>query len=841
MLKKLGRVLLIILIVLIILIAIVAIAGPPWVKQMAEKSFPQIDGELQVAGLDGPVDIYRDSFGIPHIYAASQHDLFFVQGYVHAQDRFWQMDFWRHQGAGRLSELLGEATLDTDKFLRTLGWERVARQELELLDAQSRLILEAYAEGVNAYLSDHTGTALALEYAFLPILNSDYEPAPWTTLNSLTWAKAMAWDLRGNMDTEIDRAMLLKDLSPEQLADLFPPYPADHPTIVSGQRSAKSGQQSTASGQHNPLSTTHYPLLGVLQTRLSSLPFISRGFDGIGSNSWAVSGELTETGMPLLANDPHLSAQMPSIWYEVGLHCAPKTADCALDVAGFSFAGVPGVVIGHNSRIAWGFTNVGPDVMDLYIEKVNPQNPNQYEFQGQWVDMQIVTEEIQLAGGETVEHSVRLTHHGPIITEDYGLETFADDVGVQVDVPENYALAVSWTALEPSCVFCAIWQFNTAQNWDDFRSAAQEFVVPAQNLLYADVDGNIGYQMPGNIPIRGALHDGMLPVPGWTGEYEWSGFIPFDELPFAFNPPEGYIVTANNAVVGPEYPYLITNRWSFGYRAQRIVDMLEGATGLMDIPYIQGMQGDNMDLMAAVLLPVLMDIPLDDADLEGARALLSGWDGQLSMDSAPGALYIAFWRNLLEATFSDDLPEFYGVGVDSGAKEIVRNLVTQPDNAWWDDQSTPETESRDDIFRLAFETAYKEMIDRQGKILEDWSWSDLHTLTFYNQVMSNFPFIKNAFNRGPYPTAGGSAIVNATGWNPDIPYEVDWLPSMRMIVDLNDLTNSLTVNTTGQSGHPYHSHYVDQPDLWRNIQYHPMLWARADVEADAEGHLRLVP
>ncbi len=838
MLKKVGRILLIVLIVIIFLIAIVAIAGPPWVKRTSEKSFPQIDGELQVTGLDAPVDIYRDAYGIPHIYAASQHDLFFAQGYVHAQDRFWQMDFWRHQGAGRLSELLGDATLDTDKFLRTLGWERVAKEELALLDDPSRAILEAYAEGVNAYLSEHTGTALALEYAFLPIINSDYEPAPWTTLNSLTWAKAMAWDLRRNLDTEIDRALLLKDLSPEQVADLFPPYPDDRPVIVPGYSSGYSSS-SVITHQSSVVSNQLYESV---QSQIAALDALTGGgFEGIGSNSWAVSGDLTDTGMPLLANDPHLGAQMPSIWYEVGLHCVPKTEECNLDVAGFSFAGVPGVVIGHNDRIAWGFTNVGPDVMDLYIEKINPENPNQYEFQGEWVDMQIVTEEIQVAGGEIVEHTVRLTQHGPVITEDYGLETFAEDVGASVDVPENYALAVRWTALEPTCVFCSIWKFNLAQNWEDFRDAAKEFVVPAQNLLYADVDGNIGYQMPGNIPIRVDGHDGMDAVPGWTGEYEWQGFIPFDELPYAFNPPEGFIATANNAVVGPDYPYLITYQWSYGYRAQRVVDMLKGATYPFDIPYIQGMQGDNMELMADVLLPVLFDIPLDDAKLEGARGLLQGWDGQLNMDSAPAALYMAFWRNLLEATFSDDLPEFYSVGVESGAKEIMRNLVAQSDSSWWDDQTTPEVETRDDIFAAAFAAGYKEIRKLQGNDPADWAWGDLHTITFYNQVMSSFPFIKNAFNRGPYPTAGGSAIVNATGWDSDLPYEVDWLPSMRMIVDLGDLTNSLTVNTTGQSGHPYHSHYVDQSDLWRNIQYHPMLWARADIESDAEGHLRLVP
>ena len=834
MLKKIGKILLIILAALVIIVAALAIFGPPWTRSTAEKSFPQIDGEIQIPGLDGPVEVYRDAYGVPHIYASTQHDLFVAQGYVHAQDRFWQMDFWRHQGAGRLSELLGSSLVDTDKFLRTLGWERIAKEELELLDAQSSFILSSYAEGVNAYLSAHSGTELALEYAFLPILNRGYQPAAWTSLNSLTWAKAMAWDLRRNLDTEIDRALLAKTLTPKQIDELYPPYPSDHPEIVPG---FTSGQSSTSSLQPANLPAQ---TLRSLQTQLAALDAITGGgFEGIGSNSWAISSDLTNTGMPILVNDPHLGAQMPSIWYEVGLHCLPKTEDCNMDVYGYSFAGVPGVVIGHNDRIAWGFTNVGPDVMDLYIEKINPENPNQYEFQGEWVDMQVVTEQIEVAGGEIIEHTVRVTQHGPIITADYGLETFAEDAGIEV--PENYALAVNWTALEPSCVFCSIWKFNSAQNWDDFRAAAREFVVPAQNLLYADVDGNIGYQMPGNIPIRVDGHNGMDAVPGWTGEYEWQGYIPFDELPFSFNPPSGYIATANNAVVGTDYPYLITYQWSYGYRAQRIVDMLESAPGPIDFAYIQQMQGDNYELMTEALLPVLMQIPLEDAALEEARALLSGWDGQLDMDSAPAALYMAFWRNLLNLTFVDDLPEDYNVGVESGAKEIVRNLIAEPDSAWWDDKTTPEVEARDDIFAAAFAAGLKEIQKLQGKDPANWAWGDLHTITFHNQVMSSFPFIANAFDRGPYPTAGGAAIVNATGWDESAPYVVDWLPSMRMIVDMGDLTNSLVVNTTGQSGHPYHPNYIDQADLWRNIQYRPMLWAQADVEADAEGHMRFIP
>ena len=845
MVKKIGRIILGAVLVLLLLAAVLAIFSPPWVQSTAKKSFPLVEGEIQITGLDGKVEIYRDSFGIPHIYAETHHDLFFAQGYVHAQDRFWQMDFWRHQGAGRLSELLGNPMVETDKFLRTLGWERVAKQELALLGSDELIILDAYSAGVNAYLQENTGTALSLEYAFLPILNAGYEPKPWTPLNSLTWGKAMAWDLRANLGTEIDRAQLLKDIPANQLEFIYPSYPQDHPLIVPDFPLAGSPSDPSSNSTRNqpvnvnPLSAIN-PLLQSIQSRIEDLDNITGGgFESIGSNSWAISGALTDTGKPYLANDPHLGSQMPSIWYEVGLHCLEKTDECQLDVAGFSFAGVPGIVIGHNDRIAWGLTNVGPDVMDLYIEKINPEDPTQYEIQGEWVEMEIITETIQVAGKDPIEHVVYLTHHGPIIGSVYGLEEFAENT--TLPVPENYALALRWTALEPSCVFCAIWDFNLAQNWQEFREATKEFAVPSQNLLYADVDGNIAYQMPGWIPIRAAGHDGMLPVPGWTGEYEWQGYIPFEELPYTLNPPEGYIVTANNAVVGSDYPYLITAEWNRGFRAQRIVDLMEAAPDPITKTYIKQMQGDNQDLLAKSLVPILLEIQFTDPGLIEAQGLLLDWDHQADLDSAPAALYMIFWQNLVNNAVQDDLPDYHHIGVESRAKEIIRLLVSMPENSLWDDKATSNTETMKDIFRLTFEESYREITKEQGKDPASWKWGDLHTITFYNQVMDSFPFIKSAFNRGPYPASGGNEIVNATGWDPSNPYLIDWLPSMRMIVDLSDLSNSLTIHTTGQSGHAYHPHYIDMADLWRTIQYHPMLWDLEEIEREAESLLLLTP
>ncbi|HZM24384.1 MAG TPA: penicillin acylase family protein [Anaerolineales bacterium] len=816
---------------------------------VAPKSFPQVDGQIQLEGLDGTVDIYRDSMGVPHIYATTPHDLFFSQGFVHAQDRFWQMDFWRHVGSGTISEMFS-SEVETDAFLRTLGWRVTAEQEWEQLSPELKSNLTAYTSGVNAYLQDHEATALSLEYTILGLLSPDYKIEPWTPVNSLTWGKAMAWDLRGNMDEEIERAVLLKTLKPEQVGALFPPYPQDHPVIVN-----KIGNGSSANAAPQPLAfNIPEKTLATLGYNTSLLD-VALGpiTDGIGSNSWAVSGSRTTTGLPLLANDPHLSIQMPSIWYQVHLECKPITEECPYNVAGFTFAGVPGVIIGHNDKIAWGFTNVGPDVMDLYVERVNPDNPNQYEVNGEWVDFDTRQETINVAGSDPVEITVRLTRHGPVISETYGdlkNENTSDDPEfvpfrerVGIALPEQYVISLKWTALSPSTPFEAVWGFNQAQNWENFREAAKHFHVPAQNLLYADIEGNIGYQMPGDIPIR-ANGDGTFPVPGWTDEYEWTSFIPFEELPYTFNPPEGYIVTANNQVPPTDYPYLITKDWNYGFRAQRIVDMVENAPGKIDLAYMQKIQGDSFDANGPVFVPLLTQINFESGTPNQAAALdlLKNWDFEARADSAAAAAFEAFWRHLLQNTCDDDMPELYWPEGGSRYGEFMRNLSV--DSGWWDDKGTPDVvETREDILKKSFADGIAELEKLLGNEPAKWTWGELHTATFRNGTLgkSGLPPIEALFNRGAFPTGGGSSIINATAWDATEGYQVVDVPSMRMIVDLSNLNNSVTVHTTGQSGHAYHPHYSDMSELWADVKYYSMMWDQNEIMAGAEGHLVLSP
>ncbi|MCC7362422.1 MAG: penicillin acylase family protein [Anaerolineales bacterium] len=825
--KRLGKILTTLVIVLIVL----ALSAGAFGVYTVRRAFPRTSGNVQLAGLDSPVDVYRDSAGIPHIYASTVHDLFMAQGYVHAQDRFYQMDFWRHQTSGRLAELYGDGLVGTDTFLRTVGWHAIAEQEYALAEPETKAMLDAYAAGVNAYLQGRSAADLSLEYSLLGLTGlKNYTPDPWTPADTLAWGKAMAWDLGSNLDSEIARAVLLPAIGPEKTAEYMPlSAPSDHPLAL-------------------PNPALGGGALSALQARLNELDTLfGERFAGIGSNNWVIAGSRTTTGLPLLANDPHLGLHLPSIWYEIGLHCTPLGPACPYDVRGFSFAGVPAIIIGHNNRIAWGFTNAYPDVQDLVIEKINPANPNQYEVNGEWVEMDVREETITVLGGESQTITIRATRHGPIITAAYGLEDFAAKAGL--DPGGQYALALRWTTLQPNQLFQAVFQLNRAQNFAEFRDALRNFAAPSQNIIYADVDGNIGYQVPGLVPIR-AQGDGTVPVPGWTDEYEWIGYIPFEDLPYSYNPPQGYIATANNPVVGPDYPYMFGTDWDPGYRARRIVDLIE-AQPKVSPEYIQQMQGDDLSLGAQEILPALLALRFDEAKLAGAADQLRGWDFQQTIDSQPAAIYMSYLNALVQDTFADDLPEGYASSGGPEAWVTLRGLLADPDSDWWDNQDTPAVERRDDILRQAFAEGYAALEQRLGSDPSKWTWGALHTMTFENETLgrSGVSLIEGLFNRGPFATAGGTGIVNATGANlarddadPTVnAYAVSSGPSMRMIVDLSSLEQSVTMHTTGQSGHAYAPHYIDFADDWRLIRYHPMLWERAAVEADAEARLTLTP
>ncbi|MDR5682697.1 MAG: penicillin acylase family protein [Armatimonadota bacterium] len=772
-------------IVLIAVLALVIVAGGG-AAYAVRRAYPRVSGSLIVPGLQAPVEVVRDRWGVPHIYARNERDLFFAQGFVHAQDRLWQMEMNRRTGSGRLSEIFGERTLGTDRFLRTIGLRRAAELEWQLLSPQTRGALEAYAAGVNAFLA-HAGGRLPAEFLIL-----GFRPEPWHPLDSLVFGKLMAYDLGGNWQTEILRAMLVARFGPQVAGRLVPAHLQDSPIIV-------------------PEATSYE---GFRDVRLPAAA--ERGGQlGVGSNNWVLAGARTDSGRPYLANDPHLRIAFPSIWYEIHLEGGPYR------VAGFSFAGVPGVIIGHNDRIAWGVTNANPDVQDLYIERFHPDDPHRYLYRGVWLSVEEVVEEIRVRGRVHPERLVvRLTRHGPLINDVVdGLREF---------------VALRWTALLPSTVAEGVLRYNRARDWQEFREALQHFHVPAQNFVYADVDGNIGYQLPGWIPIR-ARGDGTVPVPGWTGEYEWTGWIPYEELPSVFNPPRGWIATANNRIAPDGYRYLLGTEWAEGLRARRIADVLE-ARAQHAMSDLQALQNDNLSLPALRIAPVLAALPTADESVRAAQQDLRRWDGVLMADSRAAAIYQAFLVRAVERVFKPVL------GQDVWDRYARRHFVMgallglweRPDDPWWGPGGRDRT--AEEVLR----EAVADLTSRLGPDRTKWTWGALHQVRF-NHTLGEVPVLGRLLNLRPMPSPGDGWTVNQAAYSLLRPFDQTVVASMRMILDVGEWDRSVGIHTTGQSGLPFHPHRGDFAPLWVRGDYHPMPWTAQVVRAQAAATLTLQP
>jgi len=853
--NRFRRILRIVLLVVAVVVAFVLLGGYLFYYDLTRGPLPQHDGELVVEGLTDTVEIMRDQWGIPHIFARNMHDLFFAQGFTQAQDRWWQMEFWRHTGSGRIGELVGknDDILQTDISFRSMGLRRVAEQEVELYDEETLAQLQAFADGVNAYIMSRPPRHLALEYGILGLIGIDFKIEPWTPADSLVFAKIMAWGLGFRRNEEEARATL-HELTGEEMTDqwMTPPWPfGEKPTIIQPEDLPITGA-SLISSLNKPAVSSGVETLAT-ENLLPDMSLVFGRGSGVGSNSWVVSGNMTETGMPVLANDPHLAIQIPSIWYQIGLHLQPASGESPFNVTGFTFAATPGIAIGHNNCIAWGVTNLGPDVHDLYRIRTNPDNPLQYEWNGEWRDMTLHEETIFFGDGqEPITILVRETHLGPIINDNRLDKETGEILGFNNDDP----LVLRWTALDPGTTSRAIVKLNRATNWEEFRSALRYWDVPGQNFVYADVAGNIGYQATGRIPFRASHHSGLLPVPGWTDEFEWQGFIPFEILPYVFNPERGYIVTANQAVVPLEYydwlaqqlgkgpNYIISQEWNYGYRAQRIVHMLED-NAPHTIASFQAMLGDNKSISARELMPYLAALQFDDVEMAGARDWLLEWDYRLDRDSPGAALYAQFWARLMDNLFNDQLGDEVRARGDSREMWATFLLMKQPNNVWCDDITTIDVvETRDDILVRSLTEGYAATVAAIGANRNDWRWGNLHTSTFVSAPlgMSGIGPIERMVNRGPFPTGGGAATVNNTGWDVGSgDLTVRYLPSMRMIIDLGDLTRSIAIHTTGQSGHPYSEHYDDMIDAWLNMEYYPMLWNREDIETNAIKRLILSP
>ena len=812
---------------------------------------PLPDHEIDVTGLplSDFVEVIRDERGIPHIYGTNVDDILFAQGYVHAQDRFWQLEFWSHLSTGRLASLIGEPGVGADLLFRTFGFHKVALEEYESLEPEFKNDLINYTAGINAYIESRPQNRLSLEHFVLQFLNPDYVVGTYEPHYPLAWAKMMAYDLNGNYTSEISNSKTFNTLSPEIYNLLIPPYPEEHPYIVE-EWEGRGTFASTGKANNFQQMTQSFFIKYVTKDMQTN--------QSLGSNSWVVDGTLTDTGLPLLANDPHLSVQLPAIWYENGLHCFPKNRDCQLDTVGFSFAGSPYVIIGYNSDIAWGLTNMGPDVQDLFIEKINPGNENQYQVDDEWIDMQRTTEIIEVAGSDPIVIEVRETHHGPIVSDrsfpinlssEEGESTFREEA--RIDLPDNFAVSLSWSALIPGETFVGIRDFNYASNWEEFREATKKFHVPAQNLLYADRDGNIGYQSPGKLPIRRDGLHGDLPIEGWLSENDWQGFVDFEELPYTLNPSSGYIITANQSV-HPDQPW--PNYYARGYRAEAIERVInQYMSGKISVDDMQAMQINNFDYSAAYVLPyVFNNVYIDSQVLTELKEwAISEEKFEMNIESTGAAAWAVFYKTLAEQTF-EELVVFDNAGNEislqpgnsDSTSEIFRTLLKDPNHIMWDDVNTSGKENLTDILERTLSISDKTIVEIfDSSDSDDWEWGKIHTITYPTNLLgeAGIPILTGLVNVGPVETSGSNFAINSTDWGFGDDFTIGSYPSMRMVVDLSNLDNSRTVLPSGQSGHVMSKYYDDQVDNWIENDMYANYFSREIVELNQKDLMYLRP
>jgi penicillin amidase len=796
---------------LVLLIVVVLITGAGGYAFLY-RTLPQVTGTLTVAGLSAPIDIVRDVDAIPHILAQNRNDALFGLGYVHAQERLWQMEFQRRIGQGRLSEILGEATLGTDRFLRTLGVYRSAEQAWQSLSPDSRAAAEAYMAGINAFIAAPS-SALPIEFTLIGTT-----PTPWTGPDVLVWQKMMAWDLGGNWANELLRADIMRAVGPERAAALMPGTPDTSPSIVTA---------DLPKGDYDGL-------LSLGADVRSLMGAVGWSGEGLGSNNWVVDGTKTLSGKPLLANDPHLGTRIPSIWYLAHLS-AP-----GYEVIGATLPGLPGVVIGRNRAIAWGVTNVGPDVQDLYRERLDPTG-RMAEFQGQMEPMQIIEETINVKGAEAVTQRVRITRHGPLISD--ALNAGRANQAEAEREPMVEPLAFRWRALDSSdSTLDAFLGINTAQNWDQFVQALRSYIAPSQNFVYADVEGNIGYYAPGRIPMR-ASGDGSIPAEGWSGAHEWTGDIPFEALPHVYNPPSHMIVTANNRPVPSDYQYFLGREFALPYRYQRIAELIAAKDkhGPADFAAIQA---DTVSLHARELLPRLLHMTsAQTSEEEQALTLLRQWDGDARGDSTAAAIFEMWYWHLPRAIAGDELGAKLIARYEdafSFARPFLQDVLGTSDSPWCDETTTSLPETCAEIVTEAFRDTLKELRTHQGQSMNRWRWDRMHVAVFPHQPLDNVAILKTFFSRS-IANGGDNSTVNVGPFDFDHPFEQRHIPGYRQIIDLGSIEGGQFIHSVGQSGHVLSPHYADYLADWQAVRFRPMRVERATIAAAAQGTLRLTP
>ena len=876
-----------------------ALAATTIVVVVLNGPLPKHSGEVTLRGPRSEIRVLRDDQAVPHIYAATDHDLFFAQGYVHAQERFFQMDLSRHLASGRLAELVGESGKEPDITMRTMGLRRVAEQEWDLLSAEVRGFYEAYAEGVNAYIAGKQPWQLANEYAVLGLSLPVADIGPWTGVDSLVSLKQLNSGLSNTHTSEILRMGYLQKLgSPSAVEELFPRFEEEKRRPIIGQETTGSNLRPRAEypvAEPLPLATQETnpedcpepdqllsqspgtdgeaPSLssgdatGALQSvqqAMEAVPHLLGDGPGIGSNSFVISGQHTASGKPIIGNDPHLQIAYPSLWFQVGLHCEQLNGECTFDVSGFSMAGIPGVVIGRNADLAWGLTNLGGDVSDLVVEK--NVGENSYQRDGKCLAYETRTETIRVAGGEDVEIKVRTSVHGPVVS---GLLAPDEEFRPVPGASENLSVALQWTALMPGRTGESFIALSRATNAAEVSAAAALMEAPAENILFATASGDIGYQAPGKHPVRpvkapadgraGVAHeadnlgaDGRWPRPGWDSSYDWQGFYAPSDMPAVLNPADGIIVPANQPVT-PEAsgPYLGIAFYVAGYRSQQMYDAIaqltaQGPVTLEEASKIMLLDGSPQ---AQELAPALTAVELNDERHKELQSELARWHergGHYAVDESGAMIMASLYSHLGKEALADDLGEN---GYDLGP-QLMGKLIAEPQNPLWDDKNTPEVEDAAQIMRRAYAETDAELIARLGRDHTTWRWGDLHVQTPRHQILGGegLPwFVRDHFSRKPRAIGGGPEIPNATAYdtrvkdNGQVDYEVLGGPSMRMAVDMSDVDQARWVISSGSSGHPWSSHVADQFEAWAEGDFFDWPFSREAVAGATRDTMILRP
>lgn len=869
------------LVVVVLILAILAVVVMGAIT--TQRGWPQTSGTIVIRGLHNPVTVVRDTAGIIQITAEDPHDLFLAQGYVHAQERMWQMEISRRIGAGRLSELFGKGQIDRDKYIRTLGWRVAAARDLDAMSPETKAILQAYADGVNAWITEHDGK-LSTSFVVAGLLSGTgglggYALEPWTPLDTATWQKVQAWSLGGNVDSEIFRLLADARLGSATKTDaLFPAYDPDMPVITptsaignggAGPTPQEPGAGSDGEEPGTPPGASPAAISGEHATALVDLAQLGAsiselagldgggglvGDHGVGSNNWVVSGSRTLSGRPLLANDPHLGFAMPSVWIMNGLHCRSVSESCPWDVVGVTFPGAPAVVLGHNARIAWGATNVNPDTQDLFVETPDPTDPaGHYLANGRSIPYGIRKETIKVAGGTTVEFDVRSSEHGPILSD------------VDTRLKDGPILALKWTTIsEVDLALETFFKVDVASSFEEFRAAFEGYASPSQNFVYADVDGHIGYVLPGLIPVRGGAATGERVRDGATGADDWTGYVPRDQLPWQLDPAAGIIVSANNAPVDDAYAYYLGNEFDPGYRAARITELLEAAPAKLTAEDLRRMQMDTTVLRAAPMLHNLASIgpkvSTDDGKLLWSRILQ--WDSTCPVESLGCAAYVPVELALQRAIFDDELgPALAREWVGSTmAWEALRNVLGDPSSAWWTDTTARAAPaSPAEVAGRAIDGVAAELRKAYGDPA-GWTWGRLHTVEFKEGTLGSSGILPLEwyFDIGSRPVGGADGAIQNNYYQvsrgyPDpndaeyVPLGISELfgvtngPSYRFTIDMSDLDGARIVITTGQSGNPFDSHYGDMIPTWATGGTVPLPFSPGNVAATAAQTLTLSP